>query len=100
MLWGRRDALGEPLGPDGITLHARRADHLEDLLGQASNLPVADQREQIGKVISAGFMMTLDVWPAERTSSFVAGLRKPLALISEGRKGMLSLAVMTISPSI
>ena len=35
----RRMPSGEPLGPDGVTLHARAADHLEELLGKAFAKP-------------------------------------------------------------
>jgi hypothetical protein len=31
----RRMSWGEPLEPDGVTLHARLADHMENLLCQA-----------------------------------------------------------------
>ena len=36
----RRMPSGEPLGPDGVTLYAQAADHIEDLLRQAQ-LPMA-----------------------------------------------------------
>ena len=35
----RRMPSGEPLQPDGVALHARAADHIEDLLRQALAKP-------------------------------------------------------------